>query len=197
MHNLLLISFAPLLSCAPTASNAYDVSELELGRRIPVCMPIDDAFVALSDASKTYINLTNMVSGTKILFNRPIGPFYDASIKFFTPLVPFLNHNFVAGGQIESIVSTSIVHHATFDVCKAELITVKDVFTRYKINFDMIVDKGAEEYGFETRSPTWGGWSVSLSVRRLNGKTFMYTLLINRKRPQKNSPTDVHVDVDI
>ena len=111
--------------------------------------------------------------------------------------IPLLNHNFFAGGQIESIVSTSIVHRTTFDVCKAELINVRKAFERWKVEFGMAAVKSSEEYGFETRNPTWGGWSVSLSVRRLSGNAFMYTMVLRRKSPKKSSLADVQVDVDI
>ena len=197
MYNLLLIGFVLTFVCVPTASNADDGSNLKLGRCVPVCTAMGDAFVAFSDASKTSLTHTNLVSCGKIPFNRPIVPFCDASVKLFTPHVPFLNHNFAAGGQIESIVSTSVVHRTTFDACNAVLINVKKIFEQYKIEFDTMTGKSSEEYGFETKNPTWGGWSVYMSVRRLSGNSFIYTMVLRRKRPQKNSPTDVQVDVDI
>ena len=192
-----MTGFVLSLSCMSMASNADESCEVKLGRCIPVCTIMDDAFVALSYAAKTNLSPTNGASSETILFNRSIGPFNNASVKNFTPHVPCLNHNFFAGGQMELIISTSIVYRTTFDVCKTELLNVKKMFERYKIEFDVIEDKGTEEYGFKTANPTWGGWNVFISVRRMNGAAFEYTMMLRRDKPKKITSEDVQVDVDI
>ena len=197
MRDLFIIGVVLSLSCMSMASNADESCEVKIGRCIPVCTIMDDAFVALSYAAKTNLNPTNGASSGTILFNRSIGPFKKALVKDFTPHVPFLAHNFFAGGQIELIISTSIVYRTTFDVCKAELLNVKKVFERCEIEFDVIEDKGTEEYGFKTANPTWGGWNVFIAVRRLNSAAFEYTLMLRRNKPKKSTSEDVQVDVDI
>lgn len=185
--------------CMPTTSDDDEFCELELGRSVPICMVADDAYVALVDETQTNLTTPGLGSAGEIAFKRPIGPFRGATIKMFTPPIPFLNHNFFAGGQIESIVAVSIVWHTTFETCKSELMDVKKAFERYGIEFDITEDEVAGECKFITRSPTWGGWMVSLSVCRLTEWEFARIMILSRKRPEKNADYTslVPVDVDI
>ena len=183
----------------PTTSDDDEFCELELGRSVPVCMVANDAYVALADETQTNLTTPALCSDGEITFKRPIGSFHGATIKMFTPPIPFLNQKFFAGGQIESIVATSIVCHATFEMCKAELMEAIEAFERYAIEFDVTEDEVAGECEFKTRSPTWGGWMVSLSVCRLTEWEFARIMILSRKRPEKNADYTslVPVDVDI
>ena len=78
----------------PTTSDDDEFCELELGRSVPVCMVANDAYVALADETQTNLTTPALCSDDEITFKRPIGPFHGATIKMFTPPIPFLNQKF-------------------------------------------------------------------------------------------------------
>ena len=53
-------------------------------------MVADDAYMALADETKTSLTIPGLGSGGEITFKHPIGPFRGATIKMFTPPIPFL-----------------------------------------------------------------------------------------------------------
>ena len=198
MRNIVSRIFALGVFCMAATGDAADALGLDVGRIIPVCTVMDDAFVALSNETQSNLSPTNQVLGNKVCFNRTIGLFHDAVIKEFSPPVPLLNHGYFAGGQIESIASTSVVTCATFDSCKGELMRVKSAFEKYKIGFCEMASDNAFEYGFKTERPTWGGWNIILLVRKLNENTFASSMTLFRVRPEgRRSSPDVLIDVDI
>ena len=198
MQNSIRVFALTVLFCLSAFADVKDASAIRKGRCIPVCKVMNDAFVALAAAANTNLDAENLVSGDTVVFNSPVGPFHSAIIRKFDPPVSFLDHNFVAGGQIETMAATSLVVNATFDQCKSELLKVKDAFGKFEID---VVPLGCDricEYGFATQRPTWGGWNICVSVRRLKDSTFEYGMTVFRKRPAPSSSnSNPLVDVDI
>lgn len=196
-NQILTIALAGILSLT-AFSDSEDVSKVRMGRFVPVCKVMNDAFIALAVAANTNLDSEHLVSNDTIIFNRAVGPFRSATIKKFNPPITFLDHNIIAGGQIEAIVATSIVVNTTFELCKLKLLNVKESFEKFKIDLVVSECSNAYEYGFATKRPTWGGWNICTSVRKQKDGVFLHYMTLFRKKPTSHLSGAVPlVDVDL
>ena len=189
-------------SAPSVESNVVEASTSEISFvKIPVamCVPRLDAFGALEALTGSQWAQMVISNDCTLSFQRSFGPFSSVKVKFFNPPNPYLNHHFNGYGQIESIVSTAIVHRMSFDAGVEQLENIMRAFEEKMGEKQMF--KKCSNVGmtsFSTCSPTSFGWYVEFSVKALgdNRCSFFMALFRNRNR-ESRVMTPPQIDVDI
>ena len=187
---------------ASVESNVVEVSTSETSFiKIPVamCVPHLDAFGALKALTDSQWIQTSITNDCTLSFRRSFGPFSSAKVKFFNPPNPYLNHHFNCYGQMESIVSTAIVHRMLFDAGVVQIENVMRAFEeKMRVKKLFVKRSNVEKVSFSTSSPTSSGWYIELSVKAVGGdRCFFFMALIRKRNGEGQALTTLQVDVDI
>jgi len=182
---ILIISPIHLCAMSTDATNLHSTTTGAVFIQCPVimCAPRYDPFSALLALTESKWEPAMAKSGHELIFGRRLGPFASAIVTLFNPPNTYLNHHMNPYGQIETIVSTTIVQRASFGVGITELEAVKSALED-KLDKRQVFNRHSDlnEATFTTCSSTSAGWHVELSVKKVGEYKLLFLMKLFRKR---------------
>lgn len=140
---------------------------------------------------------SKILNGGLIDFDRNLGPFSSATVALFNPPNPYLNPPMNFYGQIEAIVSTSLVECVSFNVAINELEKVKQMFEGELGNLSFEKSTSHDEVRFTTRSSTSFGWHVALSAKRVAVGVLLQMNIFRKRHAAQVKDTVLPIEIDI
>lgn len=139
-------------------------------------------------------------SGTHKLAKK-LGPFESIDVVEFhlTNQVAMCNSHFSYGGQAAQVTSKAICRNVTLDSGRLLLRDVCEEIRKEMRNVEFVAsNKGDGGYVLKTEKPTYWGWHIMLSVKKVLGNSLEFDLkLWSSFRFSKETEQYIDVEVDI
>jgi len=140
---------------------------------------------------------SKILNGGRFDFDHNLGPFSSATVTLFNPQNPYLTSPMDFYGQIEAVVSTSLVECVSFDIAINELEKVTQMFEMALDNFSFEKSTSHDEVRFTTRSSTSFGWHVSLSAKRVAGGILLQMNIFRKSHAEQVKDIILPIEIDI